>query len=64
MEKEYFKEERNMITSNIVKLLNEMVMEDSIAKRKELFDKIIDDSMEERSSKKDLEIPVFMRKGA
>lgn len=53
-----------MITSNIVKLLNEMVMEDSIAKRKELFDKIIDDSMEERSSKKDLEIPVFMRKGA
>jgi hypothetical protein len=47
---------------SLLKYLNEMVIEDDIAKRKEIFDKIVDESMER--TKKDLEIPTFMRKGA
>jgi translation elongation factor EF-Ts len=46
----------------MLKYLNEMVIENDITKRKEIFDKIVDGSMEQ--TKKELEIPSFMRKGA
>jgi hypothetical protein len=52
------------MTLNIVKHLNEMVIENDIAKRKELFDKIVDEIMD-KPEKKELEIPSFIgKKGA
>jgi hypothetical protein len=65
MEEYFMKGDLIMVTSNFVKLLNEMVIEEDITKRKELFDKIIDDTMKGEQFKTELELPSFMmRRGA